>query len=142
MDIGFDTIIYVILGLAFVFAQVAKKKKKDAQAQLAEDEGNEVGSSPSAPSVLERLLGIPEQKPLVKKPVENFKSPAEDRERSFYQPPPSEGMTIPVNEVVKPAKKIDVKKRNVYQEHKSGKRSVFDLKQAIIYKAILERKNF
>ncbi len=142
MDIGFDTIIYIILGLVFVFAQVAKKKRKDAQSQLAVDEENESEPRPSTPSVLEQLLGIPEQKPVVKKPVETFMSSEGDSEKSFYQPSPSESVLASVNEEVRSEKKTEVKKRSFYQEQKKGKRPVFDLRRAIIYKAILERKNF
>ena len=142
MDIGFDTIIYIILGLVFVVSQVAKKKKKAAQAQLSENEDDDAEQMPPQPSVLEQLLGIPVQKPLVEKPVDNYMTPREEFSVPLSQPTPKQRITESVNEVVMPENINKISDQGVYRKRKSGQRSDFDLRQAIIYKAILEQKNF
>lgn len=142
MDIGFESIIYIILGLVFVVSQIAKKKKKAAQAQLSGNEESEAGNKPSAPSVLEQLLGIPEQKAPVEKPVENFMTPREEFNIPLNQPTPKQSVTESVNEEVMPKDNKKIANRGDYRKRKSGKRLDFDLRRAIIYKAILERKNF
>lgn len=142
MDIGFETIIYIVLGLVFVFAQIAKSKKKAAAAQVAEDEYDEEGESPSPTSFFEQLLGAPEQNPLVEKPVDNFIPPREIPDSAFHQPSPGVSVVGSVNEVVETQIKKKTNKSEGFQKVKSRKRLGFDLKTAIIYKTVLERKNF
>lgn len=142
MDIGFDTIIYIILGLIFVLAQVARKKKRDASKQvLGNDEAEPAETRPSA-TFLEQLLGIPEERPPVRKPVENVEPPWENTDPIFLKPDPlantgnylrdSTGMK---KIRAKPVSKTKAKRR-------AGKKSGFDLRSAVIYKAVLDRKKF
>ena len=142
MDISFDTIIYIILGLIFVIAQVAKNKRKKVQAQSADNEDDSVPRPPRAQTILEQMLGIPEEKAVVENPVENIPPHLVDPEPSFSQPRPGNSIENTVNEVI-----IDRSKpiRNVPSgkiKTKIRRNTNFNLKQAVIYKTILERKKY
>ena len=142
MDIGFETIIYIVLGLVFVLAQIAKKKKKAAQAQVADNEEFDESEVQPAPSFFEQLLGIPDQKPIVQEAVEKIQFPPEDLDPSFSQPGPGVSITTPVKDpaVIPKARRTTVSQGS--QQRKSGKQSRFNLRTAVIYKVVLERKNF
>ena len=142
MDIGFETIIYIVLGLVFVLAQVAKKKKKAAQAQMSDDE--EIGEveNQSPASFFEQLLGIPDQKPIVQKAVEKNQFPPDDLDPSFSQPGSRVSITTPINDTAVIPKARPVVAPQGYHNKKSGKQSRFNLRTAVIYKVVLERKNF
>lgn len=142
MEIGFETIIYIILGLIFVFAQIAKKKKKNAQAQQSENKEYADENKPSSPSVLEQLLGIPEQNQAVEKPVDNIMTLREEFTQSFHQPEQRISVPEPKNEAVSPPVRKNEDFHDVSKKQKLGSGSVFNLRQAVIYKAVLERKNF
>ena len=142
MDIGFETIIYIILGLIFVLAQVAKNKKKKLDSQNSDNEEEGTDGMPSQPSVLEQLLGIPETKPIVEKPVEIISPPLGEENPSFRQPVSRERMPVTVSEEVKPMKRKNVGAQKDLIASKKGKGSVFNLRHAVIYKTILERKNY
>ena len=142
MDISFDTIIYIILGLIFVFAQVAKNKRKKAQAQASENEGDSVPDPPRAPSILEQMLGIPDEKDVVEKPVENKHPHLVDPDPSFLQSGPGESYNRTVNEPVEQSLKVKGDPNVWKNKLKSGRKAKFNLKQAVIYKTILERKKY
>ena len=142
MDIGFETIIYIILGLIFVLAQVAKNKKKKLDSQNSDNEEEGTVGMPSQPSVLEQLLGIPETKPYVEKPVEIISPPIEEENPSFRQPVSRERMPVTVSEEVKPMKRKNVGTQKDLIASKKAKGSWFNLRHAVIYKTILERKNY
>jgi hypothetical protein len=142
MDISLDTIIYIILGLIFVFAQVARNKRKKAQSQAAGNKEDTESEPKVGRSVLEQMLGIPEEKPVVEKPVENNKSLRFDHDPAFSQPGPNDSVIDTVNEEVVEGSKLVARRIYRGQSMKSVKRINFNLKQAVIYKAILERKKF
>lgn len=142
MDIGFETIIYIILGLIFVLAQVAKNKKKKLDSQNSDNEEEGTVRMPSQPSVLEQLLGIPETKPYVEKPVEIINPPKVEESPSFHQPVSRERIPVAVSEEFKPVKRNNVGARKDLYSRKKGKGSGFNLRHAVIYKTILERKNY
>lgn len=142
MDIGFDTIIYIVLGLVFVLAQVAKKKKKAALSQSASNEDVSDSDVKSPVSFLEQLLGIPEQKPVVSSSFDENQHPPEDLDPSFLESGPRESTVAPVNESSYNLKARSKSKPAGYQGERQAKKTGFNLRQAIIYKAVLERKNF
>ncbi len=142
MDKGYDIIIYIVLGLIFVLVQVAKKKKKAAQIQDTDSENVGKNENQSPSTFFEQLLGVPEQNPVVQQPVINYQSPPEDLDPAFLQPGPSVSTDTFVNG---PPETLAPLPRAVsvgYKKKKSSKRSGFDLRTAVIYKVVLERKNF
>lgn len=142
MDKGFETILYIVLGLIFVLAQVAKKKKKAAEAQVAEYEDDSDAPRQTPTSFIEQLLGVPEQKPIVQKPVDNYLTPRESLEISFPQPGPNVGSSSSEDQLLGARLKNVSENFDEHRKSKSGKKTNFDLRTAIIYKAVLERKNF
>ena len=142
MDNKFEYIIYIVLGLVFVLAQVAKKKKKAAAAQSSDNEGVGSDGSKSPTSFIEQLLGIPEQKPVVRNPAENDQLPPESLDPSFIQSVPRVSTSTQVNESSDILVSASKTKPAGYQRKKAVRRKGFDLRTAVIYKAVLERKNF
>jgi len=142
MDISFEYIIYIVLGLVFVLAQIAKKKKKTAAAQSSGNEGVDAGGSKPPTSFIEQLLGIPEQKPIVRNPVDSDQLPPEDLNPSSIQSGPRVNTAIHVNESSDTLAAASKTKPAGYQGEKVVRRKGFDLRTAVIYKAVLERKNF
>ena len=60
MDFGIDTLIYIVLGVVFIVAQVAKKKKTQAVTESTEEiEEREIPQKPSQ-GLLEQLMGFDE----------------------------------------------------------------------------------
>jgi len=142
MDIGFDTIIYIILGLIFVLAQVARKKKRDASRQVSGGEDAEPDETRPSTTFLEQLLGIPEEKPPVRKPVESLEEPREHPDSVFLKPDPlaHAGNYLSESTGMKKIRAKPVSKTNA--KRRAGKKSGFDLRSAVIYKAVLDRKKF
>ena len=142
MDIGFETIIYIVLGLVFVLAQVAKQKKKAAMTQTADSEDVEVDEQKPPTSLLEEFLGMQEKKPVVQEPVEINQQPSEVLSPSSIQPGPGVSKTTSVNDYSgTPMRRRNAKSTENQSTKRSGK-SGFDLRTAIIYEAVLERKYF
>jgi hypothetical protein len=143
MDIGFDTIIYIIIGVIFLVAQIAKKKRKEEAAKGRGSQGDSVPEKSPGQTILEQLLGIPEQRPSVERPVDDFTSPDYDLDPLFPQPGPQDSIVKTVNEAVKEtAAELKVDKSQSPSRSRKKSRRDFDLKKAIIYQAILERKNY
>lgn len=143
MDIGFDTIIYIVLGVIFVIAQVARKKKKDLAQHGSGNESAEPAETRPPATFLEQLLGIPEQRPPVREPVESFDPPWENADPVFLKPDDplaNSGNYLRDSTVMKKMRAKPVSKKNA--KTRAGKKSGFDLRSAVIYKAVLDRKKF
>lgn len=150
MDFGIDTIIYIILGLVFLVAQVSKKKKAQAQKILNDteedsnddDDGGDDGGSP--PSLLEEFFAQNESNVFVENAVEK---------KSYLQDdsPPLFTDSLRVDDAffdnVSEKKNEDLPKYEFVEiiddpKKKSVQLTEFDLRNAVIYSAILERKYF
>ncbi|MCD6345870.1 MAG: hypothetical protein J7L96_00475 [Bacteroidales bacterium] len=142
MQAGLDTVIYIVLGLFFVLAQVAKKKKAAEKIVSTDSEDHNVEANRSPTSLFEELLGFKEQN--IQEPVDVIASPIENisplassesydykedggilMNRETEMTPVDESETVLVE--VKPS-----------QEEDQG----FDLRKAVIYSVILEPKYF
>jgi len=139
MDNGFEYIIYIVLGVIFVLAQIARRKKKVTQAQSADSE--EIESKPS-PTFLEQMLGIPEQKPVAPSQDDFDHLPPEDLNPSSDQSGPRVSASSEVNENTDVIMARPKTKPAGYQRVKRANRPGFDLRKAVIYQVVLERKNF
>lgn len=144
MDFGIDTIVYIILGLVFLVAQANKKKKAQAQkiSTDIEEDGDDDGGSP--PGLLEEIFGQNESSVSVRNAVGKNAYLQED-------PPPLFTDSLPVDEAffdnVSEELNEDLPKE-IFEEpvddsnDESMEVSEFDLRNAVIYSAILERKYF
>jgi len=142
MDFGIDTVIYVILGLVFFVAQANKKKKAQTpkvSRNLEEDDGNNGGSPPS---LLEELFGQNERSAFMQSTLENESFTQEDA-------PPLFSDSLNVSEAsfdnLDDRKKEDLPDDNFDippfdSDDESLWNSEFDLRNAVIYSVILERK--
>lgn len=144
MDIGIDTIIYIALGLIFVLAQVSRKKRAAKQAQSQEVESvpevdqipassawdefwNSSDPSPeqdlvteaTVPQVIDDTLSFPVRKAVKQMDVED-----EIRNTELRSDWKSEATEEPEPETV------------------AGDRIGFDLRSAVVYSVLLERKEF
>ncbi|MEA1878326.1 MAG: hypothetical protein U9N86_15895 [Bacteroidota bacterium] len=144
MDFGIDTIVYIILGLVFLVAQANKKKKAQAQKISAEieEDGDDDGGSP--PGLLEEFFGQNESSVFDQNTVDNNAYPQE-------APPPLFTDSLRVDEAffdnVSEETNEDLPKDKFEEpvddsDDELVQVSEFDLRNAVIYSAILERKYF
>lgn len=151
MDFGIDTVIYIILGLVFLVAQASKRKKAQAQKILNDteedsddddDDGGDDRGSP--PSLLEEFFAQNESNVFVENTVEK---------KSYLQDdsPPLFTDSLRVDDAffdnVSEKKNEDLPKDEFVEiiddpKKKSVRVTEFDLRNAVIYSAILERKYF
>lgn len=142
MDFGIDTIIYIILGLVFLVAQVSRKKKAKSPEIISDNEDVDTNEVAPPSSLLEEFFGSVEERNVVQKTVE----------KNFYQndsPPVSSG-NHDVDDVfienLTEKKMEDLPKDEVEeswdQKERPDEVSHFDLRNAVIYSTILERKYF
>lgn len=142
MDFGIDTIVYIILGIVFLVAQASKKKKTSNQRVISSQDSVDLDEITPSPSLMEQLLSSREEQNIVQQTVE----------KEFYQgdtPPLSSDLKVAdeiFNENLMKKKMEDLPMDKDYdsadQNRSSDKRSDFDLRKAIIYSVILERKYF
>lgn len=142
MDFGIDTIIYIILGIVFLVAQASKKKKAQTQrvTPSEEEEYSEEVAPPS--SLLEEFLSSRGEQLTVQNTVEeNF--PEEDYPSLSSNRHEDDEVLI---ENLSEKKMEDLPKDEIDESDDQKERSVensdFDLRNAVIYSAILERKYF
>ncbi len=127
MDFGIDTIIYIILGLVFFVAQASKKKKVQAQRDALNSDGANDNEDASPPNLLEEYLSQKEDIP-------TLSSDGDDFNEAFF-------------DNLKEEKIEDLPKGKISelvddQKERSTQAPEFDLRNAVIYSAILERKYF
>ena len=144
MDFGVDTIVYIILGLVFLVAQASKKKRSAMAKNLSDNE--DVDSDDEVPphSLLEEIFAQNLRDQSVEKTVE---------EKIVHQeaPPLLSSSYKAVDELVlenmSERKLVDLQKEEIAdnsgdQRQWSTELQGFDLRKAVIYSAILERKYF
>lgn len=143
MDSGFETIIYIILGIIFIVAQAARKKKQQAAQAPVNDADPAMPEPTPAMDMLEKFFGMEEEKP-----VRKFEAPT-------FQPPPIKAQPLSSdfadNEISssgsmqKIGKEVNFLGEEIHDEiqvTRSKKKTEFDLRKAVIYSAILERRYF
>jgi len=144
MDFGIDTIIYIILGLVFLVAQVSKKKKAQAKRVSAnnEEDGNDDGGSP--PSLLEEFFNKNTSDSFVTNPVESKVFPQEDSPPLFSDRVDADEVFFDNLSEEKMEDLPEVNFSEAIDDPDEGSEQVpeFDLRNAVIYSAILERKYF
>lgn len=144
MDIGLETIVYLVLGLVFLVVQAGKKKKKTAP--VAREADGEIDSDENRPppSLLEEFLGMDRGMQPVEKPVHNFPEPSEENSPVSVQKSKSnvvivEGKKRSGKEILSNSRKAELSEP---QKRSSKRPAGFDLRRAVIYSAILDRKYF
>jgi len=144
MDFGVDTIVYIILGIVFLVAQASKKKKAQAKRVSAnsEEDGNDDGGSP--PSLMEEFFNKNTSDSYVTNAVESEASPQEDSPPLFSDRLDAD---VVLFDNLSEEKMEDLPEDNVSEaidDPDEGSMQVpdFDLRNAVIYSAILERKYF
>jgi len=144
MDSGIETIIYIVLGIVFVVAQVIKKRKPQRSVEGAEEQVDEGSEQNTSKGLLEQFLGFDEVEDPFDKPSTKDDSPLE-----LSTPLSSKEVEIEVL----PSRQFGEQRKEVkpyneaFEITEDQKRKVkwvqnFDLQKAIIYSAILERKYF
>lgn len=142
MDFGIDTVIYIVLGIVFLVAQANRKKKAGSQKVVHETNDVELDELAPRSSVLDEFFGSREEQNIVQKVVE----------KEYYQddPPP---LSSDLNDADKVFNENSMEKKmedlpkdenyeSAVQNRSSNKLSNFDLRKAVIYSTILERKYF
>ncbi len=144
MDIGIDTIIYIVLGLIFVVAQATRKKKQQV-ANAGGSENNDDGSQ-GRPSkgLLEQFLGFDEEYESPVKPENQRDLPPQEfipeSPPEYFSESVSDWHSLNKRKEVREYQEINELSEDQKTRPKHGVR--FDLRKAIIYSAILERKYF
>jgi len=146
MDIGIDTIVYIVLGLVFVLAQATRKKKAAQQAQVKDNEEfeefEEEVDTPQ-PSLLQEFYGQNPDRNLAENRIETVSAPTEITPLSSAK---SIHYESDENDMIKKGQmsvKNDLTNANNLEEISKKKSKLkFDLRKAVIYSAILERKYF
>lgn len=148
MDSGIETIIYIVLGIVFVVAQVIKKRKPQRSVEGAEEQVDEGSEQNTSKGLLEQFLGFDEVEDPFDKPSTKDDSPLEV---SFPLSTPLSSKEVEIE--VLPSRQFGEQRKEVkpyneaFEITEDQKRKVkwvqnFDLQKAIIYSAILERKYF
>lgn len=144
MDFGIDTIVYIILGLVFFVAQAGKKKKAKALRVSTDIEENSDSDVGSRPGLLEELFSQNENGGFVHNSVE--KEPfLQEKTTPLFSDSASVEETL--LDDLKKRKIEDLPKENIEKTIDDSKKgstqiSEFDLRNAVVYSAILERKYF
>lgn len=144
MDFGIDTIVYIILGVVFLVAQASKKKRPQVPGRTADSDEVDPTENRPIPSLLEEFLGRAEVETVVEKPVE--------KKLIFpNESPLLSSASLPVNELL--FDNLSEKMTEGLHSDQSGVKNEavqkapsaltdFDLRKAVIYSAVLERKYF
>lgn len=150
MDIGIDTIIYIVLGLIFVLSQVARKKKpvkppqpevvERAQAEEPEKETEAVSSLWQQFWNDEEESVTPELKPQTAAVVPPVKDIVADDDEDTTMSDPMYTMEIQEETDTEGFDKDDLTRSSMPQPDDADYSVDFDLRSAVIYSAILERK--
>ena len=148
MDFGLDTIVYIVLGLIFVVAQAARKKKAAERIKSPNDETYEEETERPPPSVIQEFLDLNEkdgfQEEYVQKPVDNRVTPKEEvAALSFHESVQYEQNDFEMKDLDREEELVDMTERDLIEKPSStDEGSGFNLKDAVIYSTILERKYF
>lgn len=148
MDSGIETIIYIVLGIVFVVAQVIKKKKPQPIVERADEQVDEGSKQSASKGLLEQFLGFDEVEDPFDKQITTDDSPLE---ASFPLSTPLS--SIEVETEVLPYKQFGDQGKEVHpyreaieitEDQKGIEKRVqnFSLRNAVIYSAILQRKYF
>ena len=148
MDSGIETIIYIVLGIVFVVAQVLKKKKKQQSVEDIEGQDVEPVTQDTSKGLLEQFLGFDEVEDPFDKPSTKDDSPLETS-KPLSTPLSSTEVETEVlsyrqfgdqgKEVQPDREAIEITED---QKRKVKRVQNFDLRKAVIYSVILERKYF
>lgn len=144
MDSGFETIIYIILGIIFIVAQAARKKKQRANAPLPEEAVPEESVPRKARDFLEQLFDLDEATSVPREVVQTDPPPPAKAQPLFSEAPVSEAVSPFSGDVSRMETPYDMHENAITKnpDVPPVKRKNFDLRQAVIYSVILERKYF
>jgi hypothetical protein len=143
MDFGIDTLVYIIIGVIFVLAQATRKRniakgKPQAEAQIEKEETKEELSA-----FWKEFLGNDLTANQVPEPVRIHQVPpvfAEPADFQRIETVPS-GIVPPKSSLNDPGDRADAGKIDPAQLHDEGILDhPFDLRSAMVYSVILERK--
>jgi len=144
MDISIDTLIYIVIGVIFVLAQVARKRKAGKPVEAAPVQPPPVESDEDPGDFWKKFLGVEELTERTPEPVTQVPTdPPIDREPfSFHRNEPGTRSRIKAapepyltGDVIRPDNAApDIQVAAEKDE------PVFDLRRAVIHSVILERK--
>lgn len=144
MDFGIDTIVYILLGIIFVVAQATRKKKQQSAGDPASQTGSDPDDKPPLKGFFEQFLGMDDDESYPDHPVHTEAD-------SSVESQPLSSDYIDAEFVSKDAENKIGKEVKFYEETETGTENLnekspnqtgFDLRRAVIYAAILERKYF
>lgn len=144
MDSGFETIIYILLGIIFIVAQAARKKKQQtAQASVDKHDSEETHKEP-VKDFFDEFFTREEyeaRQQAKDNPVRSPQIEAQPLSSDFIDKEivTSESIQKIGKEVRSYEKEISDIENQVMR---SERRVAFDLRRAVIYSVILERKYF
>jgi hypothetical protein len=143
MDFGIDTLVYIIIGVIFVLAQATRKRnlpkgKLPAAAQVVKEEAKEELSA-----FWKEFLGTNLTANQVPEPAQIQQVPTVYTEPAEFQRiiPAVTKPVFPKSSFNDPGSRIDTGlKEPAGQEDTDPAFSTFDLRSAVVYSVILERK--
>lgn len=142
MNKGIDDLIYIILGVVFVVAQLLRKRKP-AQEKAPEPVPvveNEVEEDPA--EFWKNFLGVPTEIKAEPEPVVEKVPPVEIKSESFQRIDPGKAEPVhPVSSLTDPRfEEAAISEQPLKEPEAEHEDEPFDLRAAVIHSVILERK--
>ncbi|MFO7616496.1 MAG: VOC family protein [Bacteroidales bacterium] len=144
MDISIDTLIYIVIGVIFVLAQVARKRKAGKPAEAAPVQPPPVESDEDPGDFWKKFLGVEELSERIPEPVTQVPAdpPIDLKPFSSRRNEPSprgRRIAIPVPPILDDDVRTDDAGLGI-QVTTEKVEPGFDLRSAVIHSVILERK--